>query len=34
MYIFGWVPFLFAQNHDNIVNQLFSNIKKLKDKQK
>lgn len=34
VYMFGWVPFLFARNHHNIVKQLFSNIKKLTDKNK
>ena len=27
MYMYGWVPLLSTWNHQNIVNQLYSNIK-------
>ena len=30
LYVYGWVPLLSTWNYHSIVNQLYSNIKKLK----
>ena len=34
MYVYGWVPLLFTENYDNVVNWLYPNTnKKLKRKE-